>query len=344
MSDLINMYNKTIISFLILCITPLFAVADKKLVSNAIEVRAAKVQIADLYDIFYVVGQCKDDNSRDYYANVTGKLELVSLQQGDKVNKGEVLFVIDKNIAEATKSNAEASLSTEQDNYNRNKALFVKKFISAEVLAKSKSDFENAKFNYSKALKTYKDMVITAPFSGKIGVIKPRLGDDIKQGDYLFSIVDGEGAQSIFIQLPQSLDGKISTNTDVIIKDSRNVQIRSKIASVSGYLSDKGTIDAKIILLGNKKIMHNSYVDVTLILNMHRNLAVPEQSIQRNNKGNFVYKIDANIVKQIYVEIGSRTNGLIEIISKDIHEGEQVVVEGATKIHDRSEVKLLEGE
>ncbi|WP_341793847.1 MULTISPECIES: efflux RND transporter periplasmic adaptor subunit [unclassified Rickettsia] len=348
------MYNKFTI-FLIVTVVSLSAAAAKSVKSNAVGVIAAKVQTTDLFDVFNVVGQCKNDNSRDYYANVAGKLEIVSSSQGNKVNKGEVLFIIDKNIAETTKMNAEALLNTKQDNYTRNKTLFAKKFISSEELERSKSDFEDARFNYSKAVKTYNDMLITAPFDGKIGVIKPKPGDNIKQGDYLFSIVEGEGTQSIFIELPESLYGKVSNDTEATItvgktdgKDNQatplSEEIKGKISSVSGYLSDNGTMDAKIMLPANNKMMHNSYVNVTLIINPHKNLAVPEQCIQRNNQGNFIYKIDNNIVKQLYVEIGSRTNGLIEITSKDIHEGDLIVAEGMTKVDDGTEVKLPESE
>ncbi|KJW02565.1 efflux transporter, RND family, MFP subunit [Rickettsia endosymbiont of Ixodes pacificus] len=41
-------------------------------------------------------------------------------------------------------------------------------------------------------------MIITAPYSGKIGVIKSMVGDEVKIGDYLFSITGTENSQSIF--------------------------------------------------------------------------------------------------------------------------------------------------
>lgn len=49
------------------------------------------------------------------------------------------------------------------------------------------------------ALKTYNDMIITAPFNGKIGVIKPMVGDEVKIGDYLFSITGADKSQSVLL-------------------------------------------------------------------------------------------------------------------------------------------------
>lgn len=325
------------ISFFILLIS-LSSMASKKEEEKITGVKATKVQIAELYDIFNIVGQCQNDNSRDYYANATGVVEKVSAHQGEIVKKGDILLVIDKNIAETTKSRAEALLNAKQEDFNRKETLFAKQFVSSEEHKRSKSELEDAKFNYSTALKTYNDMIITAPYPGKIGVIKSMVGDEVKIGDYLFSITGTKNSQSIFIELPESLSGKVGVNTEVLIAG----KIKSKIEAVSHYLSDNGTLTAKIILSMGTKILHNSYVDVMLIINPHKNLAVSESCIQRNNQGNFIYKIDGDTVKQLYVKTGTRTKGLIEIISDDIKEGDLVVTEGMTKIGDGSKVKILE--
>jgi len=324
------------ISFFILLIS-LSTIASKKEEEKTTGVKVAKVQIAELYEIFNIVGQCQNDNSRDYYANAAGTVELVSAQQGQIVKEGDILLVIDKDIADTTKSRAEAMLNTKQEDHNRKEALFAKNFVSSQEHKKSKSELEEAKFNYSMALKTYNDMIITAPFSGKIGVIKPMVGDEVKIGDYLFSIT-GEGkSQSIFIELPESLSSKVSVSTEALI----NGKIHGHISAVSHYLSSSGTITAKIVLPGGANLLHNSYVDTTLIINPHKNLAVPEESIQRNNQGNFIYKIDGDTAKQLYVKTGTRTKGLIEITSDDIKEGNLIVTEGMTKIGDGAKVKLI---
>ncbi|AAU03811.1 efflux RND transporter periplasmic adaptor subunit [Rickettsia typhi] len=317
----------------------LSTIANKKEEEKIIEVKVTKIQTTKLYDIFNVVGQCKNDNSRDYYANTAGVVEKVSAQQGKIVKKGDILLVIDQNIAETTKSRAAALLNTKQEDYNRKEALFAKKFISNEAYKMSKSALEDAKFNYAKSLKIYNDMIITAPYSGKIGIIKYMVGDEVKIGDYLFSITGTENTQSIFIELPESLSEKVHCNTEVLIAG----KIKSTIDTVSHYLSEYGTFTAKIILPIGTKILHNSFVDVQLIINPHQNLTIPESCIQRNNQGHFIYKIvDGNTVKQVYVQIGTRTEGRIEITANDIKEGDLVVIEGMTKINDGSKVKIFD--
>ncbi|WP_342278403.1 efflux RND transporter periplasmic adaptor subunit [Candidatus Tisiphia endosymbiont of Myopa tessellatipennis] len=332
---------KTIIIFLCICITSCYAIAEEQ---ETIEVKATKVQMADLYNVFSVIGQCKSGMSRDYYANVSGRLDLVSTSQGGKIHQGDVLLIIDQDLAMSIKSQAEVSLRKAMASYSRDKELFAKKYISSDVLEKSSSELEEARLAFAKAMNSYNDMVLIAPFDGYIGIIKPKIGDKIKQGDYLFSIIaQNSTTNNILIELPEGLYNQVSESTNLVITDNKGGLINGKIAEISQYVSDNGTISAKIIVDSNSNIVHGSYVNIDLILNKHRNLAVPNQSVQSNNKGEyFVYKLNDNKVQQLYVKLGTSLNGLTEIISSEIREGDMVVLEGITKIYDGNVVKLLD--
>ncbi|WP_341748026.1 efflux RND transporter periplasmic adaptor subunit [Candidatus Tisiphia endosymbiont of Dascillus cervinus] len=332
---------KTIIIFLCICITSCYAIAEEQ---ESIGVKATKVQMADLYNVFSVIGQCKSGMSRDYYANVSGRLDLVSTSQGGKIHQGDVLLIIDQGLAMSIKSQAEVSLRKAMASYSRDKELFAKKYISSDVLEKSNSELEEARLAFAKAMNSYNDMVLIAPFDGYIGIIKSKIGDKIKQGDYLFSIIaQNSTTDNILMELPEGLYNQVSESTNLVITDNKGGLINGKIAEISQYVSDNGTISAKVIIDSNSNIVHGSYVNIDLILNKHRNLAVPNQSVQSNNKGEyFVYKLNDNKVQQLYVKLGTSLNGLTEIISSEIKEGDMVVLEGITKIYDGSVVKLLD--
>ena len=151
-----------LISSIIFLLLLLTTIANKKVEEKIIGVKVTKAQITEFYEVFNIVGLCQNDNSRDYYANATGVVEKVRTQQGQIVKKGDILLVIDKDIAETTKAKAEAFLNTKQEEHDRKETLFAKKFISTQEYKKVKSELEEARFNYTMALKTYNDMVITA--------------------------------------------------------------------------------------------------------------------------------------------------------------------------------------
>jgi len=308
-----------------------------------ISVRSAKVTKFEVFDRISVIGQCKNDQSITYYANVSGTVEMVpDLQQGNKVKENDLIIAIDKALAEAIYSNARVTLKSAESAYLRDKSLFEKKHLSKESLEKSELNLEKSKHEFAKAAKMYADMLIRAPFDGEIGVIKVKIGDKIKEGDYLFSIISGE-LKNVFIQVPESLHGKIGIDTEVLIKDSKGNKATAYVDSVSGHISDHGTIDIKLKLKDKNDLIHGSYVNAELTLNKHLGLVIPEQSILKNDKGNFLYKIDSNnTIKLVYVNLGSRVDKSIEIISGDLAEGDNIVTEGLTKVYEGAVVEILE--
>jgi RND family efflux transporter MFP subunit len=305
-------------------------------------VKSVKVKKLELFDQFNVIGQCKNDQSRSYYANISGRIDLLSAKQGDTINAGEIIIAIDKKIAEASKAKAEATFKSAESSYLRDRSLFEKKVISSESLEKSKVNCETARLTLAEAMKTYNDMVITAPFDGRIGVVKARTGDKLNIGDYLFSIV-AISPKNVFIQLPESLYSKVSNRTEAIITDTNGNKAKAMVSTVSQYLSDKGTIDAKVIIDNGNDLIHGSYINVELIINKHNGLVVPEQSLLKNDKGNFVYQIgNNNAVKQVYVDLGTRMDNFIEVVSNNLNEGDLIVLEGLTKVQDGSIIELMD--
>lgn len=307
---------------------------------KSVSIRAAIVDSYELFDKFQTIGLCKNDQSRDYYANVAGSVDFISPQQGQNVVHGDLIIAINKALAETIRNKSSAALRLAEVAYERDKVLFAKKVISEETLETSRTELANAKYELAQAVNTYNDMVITAPFDGNIGVARVKIGDHVNIGDYLFSIVSAS-SKNIILELPESIYKAIHDEIDVRITDSNSNVANTKIAAITSYLSDNGTIRVKVNI-DNQNFIHGSYVQAELFINKHYGLAIPEQAVLRNENGDFIYKIDDNnLIKQLYIQLGTRTNNLIEITSNNLKEGDKIVLEGLTKVQDDTVVNIL---
>lgn len=323
---------------LTLLLIPISAYANEQ---EVIVVKPTKVTPHEFYEKFTAVGQCKFENSKTYYAKTLGTIDSISIIQGKNVNKGDTLVTIDADIAEATKSKAEAAFESAKTTYDRDMSLLQKKIISKDVSDKSKVALETTRAELVSAINKYNDMIIKAPFNGYVGVVRARIGDDIKAGDYLFSLV-AIGDKTIFVELPETMHKKVNKNTEIYVTDSLGHKIAGEVLAVSNYLNDNGTITAKFIFPPSTKVIHGSYSEVEIVYNKHKGLAVPEETVLKNSEGNFVYKItQENKVKQIYVTTGSRTNNMIEIISNNIEIDDLIILEGLTKVNDGTVVSII---
>jgi RND family efflux transporter MFP subunit len=297
-----------------------------------------KLTTAEFYEKYTAVGQAKLANSKDYFAKVKGKVDFISSIQGNKIAKGDIVIIIDKEIAEKLKSQAEANLYLAESTHNRNLSLLKKNIINVEVINKSKASLEQAKNEYVKALKTYDDMVIKAMEEGYIGVIRANIADEVKEGDYLFSITTKSNFY-IFAELPEILRGRILTSDTVSAHGKNDKIILGQILAVSNYLSNSGTVTVKFEFPYDDSLVHGAFVETDIIFNKHHALALPEKAVLKNNQGDFVYVITPeNKVKQVFVTLGVRTNSMIELLSNELKEGDMIVLDGLTKVYDGAEV------
>ena len=335
-----NYYQVCIAVLALICLSPI-AYAS---VQDIIDIETTKIEYHDFYEKFTAIGQSRAENSKTYYAKIAGTIDSIAITQGQEVKQGDVLLTIDSEIAHAIKTKAEASFASAQSTYDRDFSLWKKKIISKEGLDKSKVALETAKFDLATQNDKYQNMIIKAPFDGSIGVVPTQVGNDTKTGDYLFTII-ASGEKIIFVELPESLNGKINNNSEVSVQDITGNKVLGKIAAISNYLNDNGTITAKLSFPPDTKILHGSYVETEMIFDRHKGLALPEKVVLKNSKGNFVYKVaQDNKAKQIYVTTKTRSDDLIEISSDELQAADPIVLEGLTKIYDDALVRVIEEE
>jgi RND family efflux transporter MFP subunit len=311
-------------------------------------VRTVPLQEYEMFEQMILPGLCKSTMSREYKSALDGNVDFVSSKEGGVVQKGELILAIDRESSEADLKRAEASYESAKNTYERDKKLFAQKLVSDAVLDESKATYAEAKHQLSKASSFYSKNVIFAPFTGNLSIIKFRVGEPVKSGDYLFTLVS-EDCREIRSEVPESLYKYINLVSEVPITDSEGKEFKAKIQAISPILSKKGTIGINLVLEpGSAQLLHDSYVKAAIQYDKRKALALPEICVMRNERGNFIYKIvtedSITSVKQIYVKTGIRMNNMIEILSEDVKLGDQVVLSGLTKIQNGSIVSISQYE
>lgn len=308
--------------------------------SDKINVRAEQIAEKNFASHYQAVGLCREELSREYHAKIEGVVDNVLVSTNQRITKDQIILTIDQAIAEATKNKATEIYNATVKDHQRNLSLFKKGILSKEAIDNSQVSLENAKLDLALAVKQYEDMVIKAPFDGIVGVIHPQIGDNIKLGDYLFTIIS-PGTKHIILELPENLYQKITPQSEVFVTDLDGKKVEGKIVAISDYLKNNGTLSAKVSFSNNAHILHGSYVTIDFVFNHHTGLAANSKGVLKNNTGNFVYKIDQDKAKQIYVTTNSRSGADIEVASPDLVIGDLIITEGLTKISEGSSVSII---
>jgi membrane fusion protein, multidrug efflux system len=135
-------------------------------------------------------GRTEAINQADIAAETSGRIIRKSVEKGQFVKKGDVILNIDIDDRRAKLEEAEAEVDYQEIAYNASKKLSTKQFQSRVKLAESLANLEKAKASLLMIKIEINRTVIRAPISGYINELELSVGDYLKSGDVVASIVD----------------------------------------------------------------------------------------------------------------------------------------------------------
>jgi membrane fusion protein, multidrug efflux system len=297
------------------------------------------------------------------YSKVNGNLEKIFVDIGSYVSQNQTLALIDTTIyaqnlklANANYLQADVTFQNNKINYERNKKLFEQNLIARQDLENSKTAMdasmaqkEAAYANYSNAVTQLSYCKVTAPFSG---IITKRFFD---QGAYLNSSGSSSNSSLFVLMNVSQLKSYLNvpeknvpllnkvTGIQVTADALPNTIFNAVIKKISEAVDlTTRTMQIEIDIENSGKILKpGMFANINLILDKKENtLILPNQVVQDDDKGNFVYLInpDSTVTKK-YVKLGIKQDTRFEVLS-GITENDPVVFVGQNLVRDKMKVKI----
>ncbi|HSW04091.1 efflux RND transporter periplasmic adaptor subunit [Aquabacterium sp.] len=156
-------------------------------------------------------------------AQVPGAVVRLDAKAGDRVAAGQVLLRIDARAADqnaaatdAQVQAARASLEVASKDFDRQKQLFQKNYISQAALERAESEFKstqaqvNAQLAQAGAARTQSGFhIVRAPFAGVIAEVPVSLGDMAMPGRPLLTLYD-PAALRVTVAVPQTVAARMA--------------------------------------------------------------------------------------------------------------------------------------
>lgn len=296
---------------------------------------------------------------------VGGELQQVLFEDGQRVAKGDLLFVIDPRPYQAAVKRAEAQLASARsraklakDELERTEQLVNKKLVSESVFDAAKNEFQVATAAIEEAnsalAQTKLDLdycYIRAPFSGQVSRAELTVGNIIETtpnapvlttlvaNDKLYAEFDVDEQTYIKTVRRSQADKPMPVELTLAADDS--VTYQGKIHSFDNQLdTSSGTIRARAVF---------DNTDGALTPGMYANLRlgsaqeqtvilVPERAVSTNQDKKFVYVINAE-EQATYREVvlGAHHEGS-RIVLSGLVAGNRVVVNGLSHIRPNTKV------
>ncbi len=310
-----------------------------------VTVKTMKVDTSnDVHQREYV-GTIESENSVDLSFQVNGNIDRILVQEGQSVQKGQLLATLNTATLSNNYNIAKVSLTQAQDAFDRYSKLYTNKSLPEIKYIEVKSALEQAQANERIAHKNLQDCNLYAPFSGVIGQKVQEAGANVMPGTPVATLMS-IGSVKVKIAIPENEISsiKVGDTSQVKITALRNNTFTGKVIE-KGVIANaiSHTYDIKVELDNpEKKIMPGMVCKAYLTNNNNQgSIIVPLKSVQVDASGkNFVWVTDEN--KAVYKEVQTGEligNGIA--IKNGLTGGENLIVEGYQKLSPGLSVKAI---
>lgn len=176
---------------------------------TAVEVIAvARQPIADKIE---VLGSSYANESITLTANVTETIAEIAFEDGQRVDAGDVIVILEQSEEQAQLKAAELQLAEHQRELGRLKRLLANKAASKRSYDERKTLRDITRQQVAEIQARIKDRTITAPFSGYLGIRQVSVGGLVRPGDAITTLEDSSQIKLDFevpeVYLPRLVAG-----------------------------------------------------------------------------------------------------------------------------------------
>ncbi|MBV7529505.1 efflux RND transporter periplasmic adaptor subunit [Chitinophaga sp. sic0106] len=305
------------------------------------------------------------NNIVEIRADVTGFLDAIKVPDGADVQKGEVLYEIERSRytaaldqSAATRQQAEADLAQKERDYERYKNLLEHDAISKQTVDQAYTAMLTAKANLAAAQAAVaragtdvNHSLIKAPVSGKIGIVLIKVGDIVNAGQTLINTVVNEQPMFVDFDVSQSRVQeftKLKVNPGDIkfhlqFTNGERYNETGELITINNTV-DQATGTVKVRLqFANKDRLLTSGMSLVVIMEYNTaptQVAIPAKAIIQNLSETSVMLINKdNVIQQKGIDPGPQADTML-LIRSGLNVGDRIVVDGLQKVRPGDTVNI----
>lgn len=285
------------------------------------------------------------ENAVDVYAKVSGIIIELKVEEGDYVNKGQLLAKIEEDDYKLEEAAAKASYEKAKRDFERADKMFKDKLLSENDYEKVRYDYEQARITWERAKVRLGNTNIVAPISGILSSRTIKYGDYITTNTKVFSIVDMNSLITR-VYIPEKDIANIKMNQEVIITSDAlgEKEFDGRIKIINPVVDPTtGTVKVTIALKGYSKILKpGMFVKSHIIIDTRKDtLLLTKKAIIYNGIQSIAYIVKDGMANQVVLEIGFQDSENVEVLNKNIKTGDKIIVVGQYGLKDKSRVKVI---
>jgi len=314
--------------------------------SKPVTVELVTMRLEPLRDVVKFSGTLVAENEVVLRPEIRGVVEAIEFEEGQQVEKDQVLIRLRDDEQRARVQEARASLRLAQDTFDRTQRLTQRDVSSIARRAEATARLDEAKARVDLARLQLERTRIRAPFDGVVGarLVSPgdRVDDEsplvqvdaVERLQLLFTIAEvgvplarkGAIVEAQVLAFPRErFTGEVFFVSPTINPGTRMLLLKAWIPNEEGRL--KPGMFANVFVEARRKA---------------KALLVPESALVYDRNGTYLWRVgEGERAEKVPVEIGLRQDGRVEIV-RGVSAGDVVVSAGTNKVMAGTRVRAAE--
>jgi RND family efflux transporter MFP subunit len=271
-----------------------------------VPVALAEARAADLPDFYHTTGTMEARRSVDLNARAAGQITRLNVEEGDWVQKGQVLLEIDPREQRLLVEEARVNSETAELELARMEDMAQRGLETERALEEARQTHQVNEAMLELAKVRLSDHFVSAPFSGRVTVRHVELGQTIEGGAATLSLADVEPMQ-VRLFLPEKIVRRLAVGQPVEVRcdvdqDTAFQSVLERIAPVV----DAATSTVKVTLRVDDpgaRDRTGSFVRARVTTDVHEDVvAVPSKALVSEAGATFLFVAEADSVRRVDVQ------------------------------------------
>ncbi|MBD2721911.1 efflux RND transporter periplasmic adaptor subunit [Hymenobacter armeniacus] len=300
------------------------------------------VKATNLTDEVAATGSVLPEESVVIKSELSGKITSLNIKEGQSVSKGQLLFSINADEAQAAIRKQEYNIKLFRDQERRQRILLDKEYISAQEYEQSNNQLLTAQADLQALRATLSKAYVRAPFAGVLGLTTATVGTYVSPGAEITTL-----SRVKPVKIDFAVPGRFATNVKVgdvvsVLDEATSKKYDAKVYAIDPQIdpvSRTQPVRARYAN-ANNELRPGAFVRVNLQLGETTSaLQVPTESVIPEASGYSVYTVKRNKMVPKKVKIGIRSDKVIQI-TDGLAVGDSVLRTGILQVKPGDRVKV----
>ena len=321
------------------------AVRTSATTPGALPVSGMLIKPTSVTEFISVNGSTQPDEEVTIASEVPGKVMKILFREGSRVSRGAPLVQLDD-----TELQAQRKRLVVQENLNlkiaeRLEALYEREGVSLQEYEVAKAEVEKVKAEVALIDAQLEKRLISAPFSGVLGLRMVSEGSYLSPGTAIVKLVNINPIEIEFA-VPEKYSQAVGPGTEVTFRlDGRDKDYTAKVIAVEPVIDAQ----TRTFLLKasapnpDGRILPGAFANVTVNLKEYgSSIMVPTEAVIPELGGKKVFVARAGTAQPVEVETGIRQEATIQVLS-GLSEGDTLITSGILQLRAGSPVSISLG-